>query len=82
MSWSFTEGLVRLTTTDIFKPYQKQEHVRLLAVGWDRMANWILSDTPWGVGAPDNILWEQFNRGIAGGINTRGVRFVRTEEGK
>lgn len=82
MSRSLTWGLVRLTTTDIFKPYQKQEHVRLLALGWDRMANWILSDAPWGVGAPDNILWEQFNRGTEGSINTRGVRFVRSEEEK
>lgn len=82
MSSGFTAGLVRLTTTDIFKPYRKLETPQWNVWGWSGSRAFMLGSLrePW---LTDSLTWEAFNRGAEGrGINTRGVRFVRTEEEK
>jgi hypothetical protein len=82
MSRGFTEGLVRLTTTDIFMPYRKFETPQWNVWGWSGSGAFMLNSLgePW---LTDNIMWEQFNRGTEGLINTRSRRIpIHREEEK
>lgn len=83
MSRGLTDGLVRLTTSDIFKPYKKLETPQWIvwgrggASGWSRIGS---LREPW---LTDSLIWEQFNRGTEGPINTRARRIpINREEEK
>lgn len=79
MSWSFTEGLVRLTTPDIFKPYKKPETPTWRVFGRGSLGGWVPA-TMWSSDA--GIMWELYHRGTEGPINTRSrhIPIQREEE--
>lgn len=83
MSSGFTAGLVRLTTTDIFKPYRKLETPQWNLWGWSGSGAFMLDSLrePWLI---DSSMWVPlFNRGIEGRINTRSRRVpINREEEK